>query len=413
LKKLKIVLCSLNFWPEEVGIGKYSGELASWLVHRGHLVRVITAPPYYPHWKILEGYSGHKFFYEKKDNVEIYRAPLWVPHNPTGLKRIFHLFSFCLASLPLIFRQIFWRPDVFVTIEPPLMVAPFIWSASRVCGAKCLLHIQDFEVDAAFKLGLLPRSLVIKSIVDKVERLIMQGFDRVSTISERMQENLRRKKIGENKQFYFPNWVDTSKIFPQSVRSRLRDELNIPIEKILLLYSGNIGEKQGLELIIDVAQVFENDGINEFYFVFCGDGGARRRLMELSKNLSNTLWIPLQPIEKLNDLLNMADIHLLPQRADAADLVMPSKLTGILASGRPVIATAFAEAQLAKTLQGIGMVVPPDDVSSLKRAIETLGADKKNRDYMGDKAREWAMAHLDKEAILLQFEKDLESMLRE
>ncbi len=409
---MKIVLCSLNFWPEVVGIGKYSGELADWLANRGHSVRVITAPPYYPHWEVFKEYSGAKYSHEKYGNADVYRVPLWVPRSPTGLKRVLHLVSFTIGSLPLIFRQIFWRPDVFITIEPPLMIAPFVWSASKICKAKCLLHVQDFEVDAAFELGLLPNRFRIKEIVQKVEKLIMQRFDLVSTISERMLKNLQGKKIKKTRQIFFPNWVDTSKIFPQVIKSNIRVELNIPNEKLILLYSGNIGEKQGLDLIVDVAKIFKDDGNENFHFVFCGDGGARTRLKELAKDLKNISWIPLQPLEKLNDLLNMADIHLLPQKADAADLVMPSKLTGILASGRPVIATALAETQVAKTLQGIGMVIPPDNLASLKQAIETLGTNAEARNCMGHEARMWAIERLDKKNVLLQFEKDLEDCLK-
>ncbi|HUW26084.1 MAG TPA: glycosyltransferase [Gallionella sp.] len=140
-------------------------------------------------------------------------------------------------------------------------------------------------------------------------------------------------------------------------------------------------------------------------FVLCGDGAARQRLMARYPDLPNVMWLPLQ---RLNDLLNMADIHLLPQRADVADLVMPSKLTGMLASGRAVLATALPETQVAKVVQQCGMVYEPGDADALKAAILQLTADSELRQKLGTAAREYALAHLGKVAVLTAFESQLQ-----
>lgn len=408
---MKIVLCSLNFWPEVVGIGKYSWEMAEWLSARGHSVKVITAPPYYPAWTVSQGYHSTRYSFEKLGKVEVFRAPLWVPRSPSGLKRILHLLSFSVSSLPLLVWQVLWRPNIFITIEPPLMLAPVVWGVSKSCAAKCLLHVQDFEVDAAFDLDFLPDSSRFKNIILGLERFILRRFDRVSTISGKMLEALKRKGVKDQKRLFFPNWVDTSQVYPIPTSLKFKESLNIPDNKVILLYSGNIGVKQGLETLINVARKFESAQDKRFHFVFCGDGGERKRLMKLTKKLDNISWISLQPIEYLNDLLSIADIHLLPQRSDAADLVMPSKLTGILASGRPVIAAAHHGTQIAKMLHGIGTVIPPEDSSALEAAILKLGSCLETRLELGAKARIWAVENLDKERVLLQFETDLQNCL--
>ncbi len=132
---------------------------------------------------------------------------------------------------------------------------------------------------------------------------------------------------------FFPNWVDTRLIRPLAGENRLRIELGIDPATTVLLYSGNMGEKQGLSLIIDVARAFA--GSENILFLLCGDGAAKWRTMRESAGLGNVRFISLQPQDRLNELLNLADVHLLPQRAEAEDLVMPSKLTAIMACGRP------------------------------------------------------------------------------
>ena len=117
--------------------------------------------------------------------------------------------------------------------------------------------------------------------------------------------------------------------------------------------------------------------------------------------------LPVQPIEVFNDLMNCADIHLLPQRADAADLVMPSKLTGMLATGRPIVACAGRNTQIAKVVSHRGIVVPPGQAERFFQAILLLAEDSDLRKRLGDQAREYAVKYLGKRAILEQFVRDL------
>ncbi len=109
---MRILIYGINYAPELTGIGKYTGEMAEWLAKQGHEVRMVTAPPYYPAWRVADGYSRWKYTHERLDGVVVWRCPLYVPANPSGLKRLSHLASFALSSLPVMIRQIFWKPDV-------------------------------------------------------------------------------------------------------------------------------------------------------------------------------------------------------------------------------------------------------------------------------------------------------------
>jgi colanic acid biosynthesis glycosyl transferase WcaI len=330
--------------------------MAQWLAAQGHDVRVVTAPPYYPQWRVAEGYANWWSREElqqslqlhphssplpegegmnSKGSLVVYRCPLWVPVKPSGLKRLLHLASFALTSFPVMLRHIFWRPDVVLVVEPPLFCAPQAWLVARLSGAKAWLHIQDYEVDAAFDLGLL-KGAALRSLVATSERWLMRRFDRVSTISQRMVGRAVSKGVPAERVVLFRNWVDIKQCNAES--GRYRTELGIAKGAVVALYSGNMGGKQGLEILAQTATLLRD--VSDVVFVFCGNGAGRDDLLAQCAGLSNVRFLDLQPAERLSELLAMADIHLLPQRADAADLVMPSKLTGMLASARPLVATA-------------------------------------------------------------------------
>lgn len=411
---MRILIHGINYSPELTGIGKYSGELAEWLASRGHEVRVVTAPPYYPEWRVGAGYGGNPYRRELREGVEVWRCPLWVPSRPTGARRLLHLASFALSSLPVMLRQAFWRPDVVWVVEPAFFCAPGAWLTAQLSGARAWLHVQDFEMDAAFDLGLI-KAPWLKRLVLGAERWLMGRFDRISTISPGMLNRLSEKGVSARKVVSFPNWVDVGSIAPQEQDSRhevqagYRAELGISQGAIVALYSGNIGEKQGLELVVEAARLLESGarGKADIQFVLCGDGATKPKLVTMAEGLTNVHWLPLQPLERLNELLNAADIHLLPQRASAADLVMPSKLTGIFASGRPVVATAEPGTTVYEAVSGRGVVVPPENAELFTAAILELARDAEKRSSLGMAARRYAEENLDKTVILARFEKAL------
>jgi len=410
---MRILIHGINYTPELTGIGKYTGEMADWLASQGHEVRVVTAPPYYPQWRILEGYANtwqtgpcHPAQTETEagpGSLQVFRCPLWVSSSASGLKRLLHLASFAVASFPVLMRQVFWRPNLVWVVEPPLFCAPQALLVARLTGAKAWLHIQDFEVDAAFDLGIL-RAVWLKRWVFICEKLLMRGFDRVSTISAKMLERLAEKGVVQNKTVLFYNWVDLAGIYPLP-SSELRSQLGFSPTQTIALYSGNMGEKQGLEIVLEAALKLRNHPTLQF--VLCGEGAAKARLQEHYGELPNVLWIPLQPLDKLNDSLNMADIHLLPQRGDVADLVMPSKLLGMLASGRAVLTTAAPETQIAALVSQCGVVAPVDDADAFAEALSNLAANPAGRQALGRAGRLIAEQEFSKESVLGKFAAEL------
>lgn len=402
---MRILIHGIDFLPEKVGIGKYTGEMAEWLVEHGHDVTVLTSPPHFPGWKIFEGYSSWKYKREKSPrqphpgSLRVVRCPVWIPENPRGWRRVLYLLSFAICSSLPMCVQTFRRPDIVLTVEPSLVCVPFSLLVARLTGACSWLHIQDFEVDAAFTVGGLTSSKQ-RRLALMLEGLAMRRFDRVSTISESMLERVMDKGVNASKSVLFPNWVDTQAIHPIKGPNEIRRELGIPESGIVALYSGSMGAKHALDLVIEVSLLLTCR--KDIFFVFCGDGPYREKI--LATRTSNTRVLPLQPIERLNELLNTADIHLLPQISGVSNMVMPSKLTGMMASGRAIIATAEVGTELHRVVEGRGVVTAPGDPKSFASALVQLADDPQLRERLGDSARQYAVRYMDRVKILSEFE---------
>lgn len=405
---VRILIYSINYSPELTGIGKYNAEMAEWLSGRGHEVSIITAPPYYPWWRVQLPYRAWQYRTEKLNGVRVYRCPLWVPSQPSGVKRLLHLFSFALASLPVLFLHMFRRPDVLIVLEPTLFCTPAALGMAKLSGTRTWLHVQDFEVDAAMGLGMV-KLKKLGGVAAKIERWLMNCFDRVSSISDNMMELLAIKGVPQGRRVLLPNWVDAQEIHPVQGNNSFRTRLGIGTDTCVALYSGNMGEKQGLEILLEAAKLMQDEP--DMLFVLCGEGSAKERLMQMGAGLPNVRWLPLQPIEQLNELLNLADIHLLPQRADVADLVMPSKLLGMLASGRPILATAHSGTQLSKVVLSCGKVVEPGNVRNVVQGLLELLHAPQQRAQLGAAARAVSGAW-NKASVLAEFENQLRGILK-
>jgi colanic acid biosynthesis glycosyl transferase WcaI len=397
---LKILFYCLNFAPEPTGAGKYTGELAKWMVAAGHEVRAIVAPPYYPYWRVEPPYSSRGERVEEFEGIKVHRCRLYVPSSGTGLKRLIHLGSFAFSSFRVANREISrWRPDVVFCVEPTLLVSVGALIAARKAKSRTWLHRQDLEVLAAVNLGLLPG--ILKNVARGFERRVVRSFDMVSTISGKMQR-ITEQTINKPT-LLLRNWTP----FPTTYRSRehnkFRLQLGLSANGILCLYSGNLGRKQGLH-ILEATMLRISEVNPEIHLLICGAGEQKQALEKQLARFQNISFRDLVPDEDLSELLSAADIHLVIQRAEVADFVMPSKLGGIFASGKPVIATAESGTELAEVVSGRGLVIPPGDGQALADGILQLACDPKLRAMLGSKGRTFAENYMAHDAILSSFE---------
>ncbi|WP_324746150.1 glycosyltransferase WbuB [Pseudomonas veronii] len=397
---MKILLYGINYSPELTGIGKYSGEMAGWLAAQGHEVRVVTAPPYYPDWKVWQGFSSWRFSKRQEAGVTVIRCPLYVPSRPTAINRLLHLASFSLSSAFAAFAQLRWKPDLVILVVPTMFCAPQAVALAKLTGAMSVLHIQDYEVDALFGLSI-AKGDGLKRFAFAAERALLRAFDRVSTISSGMLQRAAEKGVTKEQLRFFPNWSETARFQKVPRDAELLRRLGVDPDKQVLLYSGNIGEKQGLECVINAAERLAER--TELVFLLVGEGAGKARLLDMSlqRNQTNVVFAPLQPYDDLPALLASADCHLVIQKRGAADAVLPSKLTNILAVGNALI-TADPETSLGLLCSehpGIATLVEPESVDALIMGIEAVLAMTAPNMTAIDYAHEF----LDKDRILTRF----------
>ena len=396
----RVLIIGLNYAPEPVGIGPYTQGLAQALVENGASVSAVVAKPYYPQWQTVPAYAGGGWHREQDGAVDLVRCPIYVPARPNGFKRVIHLASFMLAALPPALRIILrreTRPTLVIAIAPALLGVLTAWLAARLAGAKLWIHIQDFEVEAALATGLMREASLPARLAQWAENRLLQLGDRVSTISPQMCAKLIAKGIVPERVFEMRNWADTRFAPDPAGSDAIRAEWGLG-GRIVAFYSGNIALKQGIEILIKAAHLLQDR--SDIAFIICGEGPSRAELQRLSAGLSNVQLHDLQPAARMGAMLTMADVHILPQIAGAADLVLPSKLTNMLASGRPVVATCDPGTGLSAEVDGCGMITPPGDAAALAAAITTLADDPARRAEMGRSALQRAAERWAKPAII-------------
>ncbi len=410
--KKRVLLIGHNFSPEPTGIGKYSGDMMEWLAKNGYDCTVITTYPYYPYWKVQAPYRNRwfkkevKVYPESNSSLTVYRCPSYVPEKPTGKKRMIQDFSFWTSMLWIVLKLIIFKKkhDYIITVAPPFHLGYLAWFYRKIKGGKMIYHIQDLQIEAAQELKILTKEKMFVWLYS-AERAILKGSDFVSSISEGMINKITAKAAREV--LFFPNWVDTSCFFPIDNVSTLKAKWGYNNEQLICLYSGSIGEKQGLESIINCAEILKGNA--KIKFIICGTGPYKDKLHDIAdaKGLKNIDFLPLQDRAIFNEFLNMADIHLVIQKGNAGDLVMPSKLTTILAVGKVCIVTASKETSLYDLVSkhNVGFIVPPDDFAELARVIESIP--KMDITLQQNNSRQYAMQYLSIDNVMNQFIHDI------
>ncbi|WP_421764132.1 WcaI family glycosyltransferase [Ekhidna sp.] len=390
----KVTLYSY-YSPEELtGIGKYNGELIKWLLQNDIEVTSISNAPFYPHWKIYPGF-GNQIYSKKKYSYEDIRTWVYIPPNPGALKKIISELSFVISSTFALVMNIkgIRKSSLLIVINPPFFLGllPYF----LIIGSKCriLLHIQDLQIDAARELNLLP--ITVCRFLEVIEKWLLKKVDFVSTISIGMAKKIDSKNIGK-KVMLLPNWSELKQIFPIENCTWLHDHLGILKSRKLVVYSGNIGEKQGLDNLVKAANLLKAN--NEIHFIVLGEGVYRKKLENLINkyDLDNFTLGSLVPKENMNEMLNSSYIQVVIQKGQSTESFLPSKLTNILASGTASIVTANEGTTLHTILSSTNsaVLIDPDNPESLANQILNLCSDNDLRKKIKNNARLWAEDNL-------------------
>lgn len=387
---MKVLLWGINYHPEATGIGPFNKELADFLGASGHETTVVTAFRYYPEWEKAPHDSGQAFRTEKVEGTTVHRCWLYVPTRVTTLRRIAHELSFVLTS----FLRVLTLPraDVYVVVSPPLALGFAAWIATRLKGSRYVFHVQDLQPDAAVSLGMVKGGLLIRALYI-LEKVAYRHAAAVSGISAGMQLAFAQKGVSAERRILFPNWLRNADLSPRG-GMEFRRRTGIPDSSWIAVYSGNLGQKQGIGILLDAARHLlefarEDATAARIVILIAGAGAGRDALAESlsARALPNIRLLPLLNDADYAAMLGEADVALVTQAAGTGRFFFPSKLLSVLRAGLPVITVADRESELALAVDegGFGLNVDPKRPEALANALRQICGDPALRSELAER----------------------------
>ena len=403
-KKLRLIVLCPHFEPDMAPTGVVMTRIVYELAARGHELHVVTSLPWYRKHQVETGWAGALWRIEKTTWGSISRVQPFAGQTKSNLVRRavgFILFSY-FVGLRALFAGGFWRrADGVLAMSPPLTLGLIGWHTKLFRGGKLVFNIQDVFPDAAVETGAISNQRVIAA-ASWLERVSYRRSDSVVLLSDDLANNVQRKL---DQKFHkrirvIPNFVDTQAIVPMSRLTNYRRELGVD-ESLVVMYAGNVGFSQSLELMIEAARVLPN-----VIFVINGEGAARKSLQAKAHALSNVKFGDYQDASRLSEVLATGDLHVVPLRRGLGSVSVPSKTYSILAAGRPICAAIDLDTEVPRILAAAnaGVCVEPDDQAAFVSSIAAMIGDRKSLEEMGASGRKWVEGHASPQSIAQRYE---------
>jgi len=402
--KLRLVVLCPHFAPDLAPTGVVMTRIVTELAARGHELHVVTSLPWYRNHAIEPGWGGRLWRTEKTEWGSIIRVHPFPGKSKSNLLRRaigFFAFSYAVGIRSVHADGFPFKVDGVLAMSPPLTLGLTGWFTKIIRRAPLVFNIQDVFPDAAIQTGAISNKKII-SAAKWLERVSYQRSDAVVLLSQDLRTNIANKIDTKyhDRLHVIPNFVDTVAITPQHRMTNYRSELGIG-DQLVVMYAGNVGFSQSLNLVTDAAANFP-----EVAFVINGDGAARKKLQEDCAQLTNVYFGDYQPIERLSEVLATGDIHLVPLRMGLASVSVPSKSYSILAAGRPMLAAIDLNTEIPNMLQqsGAGVAVEPDNSPAFIEALGRLVSNRNQLHEMGANGRNWVETHASPASVAAQYE---------
>jgi colanic acid biosynthesis glycosyl transferase WcaI len=392
---VKLTLVCPHFSPDVAPTGEVITRIADELIERGHRLHVVTALPWYREHRIEPGWEGSLLRTEHRPWGAISRVHPF-PTDKTNIPARAAAFGGFTVVATIAATLSRTQPDAVLAMSPPLTLGLTGWLVARAKRVPFVFNIQDVFPDVAVELGMLRNPRVIAA-ASWLERFTYRRADAVTVLSEDLADNVRAKVVGRRgrrargpydpaKVRVIPNFVDTAWIQPAELENSYRREYGLEGKRVVM-YAGNVGFSQSLDLVIDAASALSHE--DDVVFVINGGGAARADLERRAAGMTNVRFVDMQPKGRLPEVLAAGDIHVVPLKRGLARSSVPSKLYSILAAGRPVVASVDRGTEVARTLDdaGAGLAVEPDDAEAFTKALARLLDDPDARIEMGRAGR--------------------------
>ena len=406
-----LVVCP-HFAPDTAPTGEVATAIVEALADRGHRVHVVTALPWYRLHDVEPEWRGSRW----RTTATEWGAVTRLHPFPTDKRNIparalaFGGFT-ALATAAAVGTRI--RPDAVLAMSPPLPLGATGWLASISRGRPFVFNIQDVFPDVAVELGAITNRRVIAA-ASALERWSYRRADAVTVLSEDLRRNVV-SKLGAHRPDrvrVIPNFVDTGRIVPMDRSTAYRAEHGLG-DRLVVMYAGNVGMSQSLDLVVDAARRLRHR--DDVVFVVNGGGSALEDVVRSAAGLDNIRFVPAQPRDRLGEVLATGDVHLVPLRRGLARSSVPSKLYSILAAGRPVLASVDEGTEVERTVRsaGAGLAVPPEDPDAFTTALERLLDDPAARAEAGAAGRRFVEGWASPAAVAEAYESLFEEVRRD
>ena len=358
-------------------------------VARGHRVEIITSLPWYRDHAVADGWTGRLVRTQQEPWGRIRR---WHPFPSDKGRLVARAAGFAgftaLAGADAVAAA--GRCDVVFAMSPPITLGAAGWAAAWRGRAPLVFNVQDVFPDAAVETGAVssPR---VAAAASRLERWVYRRAAAVTVLSEGMAANVRSKlDVGadSDKVVVIPNTADAGRIHPADRANSYRAELGLDgAESTVVMYAGNLGHSQPLELVVAAAKRFADGGRADVQF-----GVARSRVAEAAERLDNLHLVGWQPPARLGEVLAAADLHLVLLRQGLGTTSVPSKVYSVLAAGRPILASVDRGSEVDRLLvdSGAGRTVDPDNPDAFCAALAEMVADRDELIEMGRRGRVYA-----------------------
>ncbi len=400
---MRVLQISLFYHPDRTGIAVTSTEFAEWFAAHGMDMTVITALPFYPEWRIKNENRSQCRETEEINKVKVKRCNIYVPLKINTVTRMLHEMSFIW--------NVFWKViqehkyDVVILVSPPLTLGLIGIFLKKLWKTKIIFNVKDLVPDAAIELHMLHNRIFI-NIMYFIEKTIYHKSDAIASLGHGILKRIENKGISREKLFYLPDGADPYLLNSyQKTMTQNQFLLKNNIKKdFLVLHSGNMGVKQGIDVVIKAAKILNNYPIQ---FCIVGDGVMKNNLMNLAKQykLNNILFLPLQPRDILADMYHAADICLLTQKKEVVDIVVPSKLISMMAAGSCILASVNPQSEAAKIVENAncGSVVDAEDADLLAEEVVYYFNNRKTIDKLRTHSKKFITKYHNRDSAMLNY----------
>lgn len=398
----RLLVVSTNYAPELTGIGPYAAQLAEHWARSGADTHVLTGMPHYPSWRTEAAYRGVWRAEEQRAGVTVHRRRHYVPPRQSALRRA--VFEVSVLAHGLVAPPAL-RPDAVISQLPSLAGGVIGARLARRHGVPYIPVVQDLMGAAAAQSGIRGGDRAA-SLASRAERYALGAATLVGVIHESFVPRVTAYGVDPERIRLVPNWSHVQA--PSADRAATRERLGWREGTPVVLHSGNMGLKQGLDVLVDAARLAP-----EIRVVLMGDGNQRDALLGRASGLPNLDFLPAAGADEFTDILAAADVLAVTQRASVLDMSVPSKLTSYFVSGRPVIASVADGGGAAQEVQrsGAGLLVAPEDPAAVLAAVRKLVEEPAAADELGAHGPRYVARHLGREAGLARFDALLTEVL--